>query len=423
MVNPGPVLAASAGDVDAAPILLELGLVLLALAGFARVSGRMGVSPIPFYLLIGLLIGDGAVFDLTNTDGFLEVGAQLGIVLLLLLLGLEYTPEELVTSLRASAPAGGLDFVLNFLPGLALGFLLGWDPLAAVFLGGVTYISSSGIVAKVLGDLGRLGNRETPSVLAILVIEDLAMAVYLPIVAGLAAGGALLGVSITVVVALSVVAIALFVALRHGDRLGGAVFHRSSEILLFTLLGLALVVAGAAEELQVSAAVGAFLVGIAVSGPAARTGSELLSPLRDLFAGVFFVFFASQIEPGAIVDALPVAIGLAVVTAATKVVTGWWAAGRAGVALRGRVRAGTVLAARGEFSIVIAGIASANAVEDDLGALATAYVLVLAVVAPVLTRFADGAVANVVRRLRDRPTPSAPDRGGASGEPQGDAGR
>ena len=408
LTSDGPVLlGASAGDVEAGPILLELGLVLIALAAFARLSGKVGLSPIPLYLLTGLLIGDGAVFDLVTTDAFLEVGAQVGIVLLLLLLGLEYTPEELVTSLRVSAPAGGLDLVLNFLPGLAAGFLLGWDPLAAVFLGGITYISSSGIVAKVLGDLGRLGNRETPSVLAILVIEDLAMAVYLPVVAGLAAGGALLGVSITVLIALGVVAVALYVALRHGDRLGRLVFHRSDEILLFTLLGLALAVAGAAEELQVSAAVGAFLVGIAVSGPAARSGTQLLAPLRDLFAGVFFVFFASQIQPGDIVEALPVAVGLAIVTAATKIVTGSWAAGRVGVALRGRIRAGTVLAARGEFSIVIAGLPTANAVEDDLGALATAYVLVLAVLGPVLTRYADGAVTNVVRRVRDRPAPPA----------------
>lgn len=387
------VVAAAGGDIPR--ILIELGAVLVALSVVGRIAGRVGLSPIPFYLGIGLLIGDGGVFDLVRTDDFLEVGAQVGLVLLLLLLGLEYTPDELVGSLRASAPAGLVDLVLNFLPGLAVGFLLGWSPLAAVFLGGVTYISSSGIVAKVLGDLGRLGNRETPTVLAVLVLEDLAMAVYLPIVAGLAVGGALLGVSITVAVALAVVAVAMLTALRHGDQIGRVLFHRSSEILLFGLLGVALVVAGVAESLQVSAAVGAFLVGIAVSGPAARSGATLLTPLRDLFAGIFFVFFTAQIDPSAILAALPVALGLAVVTAATKMATGWWAAARVGVAIRGRVRAGTVLIARGEFSIVIAGLATANAVEPDIGALATAYVLVLAVAGPVSTRYADGIVHRI----------------------------
>jgi CPA2 family monovalent cation:H+ antiporter-2 len=409
---PTGLLAAAGGDVPTT--LVELGAVLLALAALARLAGRAGLSPIPLYLGTGLLIGDGSPFDLVATDDFLDVAAQIGIVLLLLLLGLEYTPDELVTSLRASAPAGAVDLVLNFTPGLVIGLLLGWSPLAATFLGGITYISSSGIVAKVLGDLGRLGNRETPTILAILVLEDLAMAVYLPIVAGLAVGGALLGVAVTVVVALAVVAVALAATLRYGDHLGRLVFHRSDEILLFSLLGLALLAAGLAEGLQISAAVGAFLVGIAVSGTAARAGAQLLSPLRDLFAGLFFVAFTAQLAPGEIVDALPIAVVLAVVTAATKVATGWWASARAGIAIRGRVRAGTTLIARGEFSIVIAGLATANAVEPELGALATAYVLVLAVVGPVLARYGDAVVANVVRRLRDRPpVPSTTERAAA----------
>ena len=91
-------------------------------------------------------------------------------------------------SLRSAAPAGLVDLGLNFTPGLLAGLLLGWSVLAAVVLGGVTYVTSSGIVAKVLGDLRRLGNRETPVVLSILVVEDLAMAAYLPLVTGLLVG-------------------------------------------------------------------------------------------------------------------------------------------------------------------------------------------------------------------------------------------
>jgi CPA2 family monovalent cation:H+ antiporter-2 len=391
-------LVLAAGGEGVSRTLLEIGGVLLALGVMARAANRFGLSPIPLFLLTGLLLRDGGLFDLTATDGFIEVGADIGVVLLLLLLGLEYTPDELLTSLRASARAGAVDLVANFLPGFVAGLLLGWSPLAAVFLGGITYISSSGIIAKVLGDLGRLGNRETPTVLAILVIEDLVMAIYLPIVAGLAVGGALSNMVAGVVVAVAVVALALFLAVRHDDLLGRLVFARSDEVLLFSILGLALVIAGAAEALQVSAAVGAFLVGIAVSGPAAHRGAALLSPLRDLFAGVFFVFFTFTIEPADILRALPVALVLAVVTAATKLYTGWWAAGRAGIATRGRVRAGTVLMARGEFSIVIATLATTNAVEPDIGALATAYVLVLAIAGPVLTRFSDSLTIRVTGR-------------------------
>src|SRR5687767_15240063 len=107
------------------------------------------------------------------------------------MLGLEYTGEELGSSLRTGARAGVVDLVLNFTPGLAAALLLGWDPAAAVLLGGVTYISSSGVIAKGLADLDRLGNRETPSVLTTLVGEDLVMAVYLPLVAVLLLGSGL----------------------------------------------------------------------------------------------------------------------------------------------------------------------------------------------------------------------------------------
>jgi len=111
------------------------------------------------------------------------------VFLLLFMLGLEYTGGELVENLRGGFPAAVVDLALNFTSGLIAGLLLQWPPLAAVLLGGVTYVSSSGVIAKVLADLRRLENPETPAVLSILVLEDLAMAVYLPLVAVLLAGG------------------------------------------------------------------------------------------------------------------------------------------------------------------------------------------------------------------------------------------
>src|SRR6266508_3133669 len=161
-----------------AELLLELGGVILGLGILGRVAGRLGLSPIPLYLLAGLAFGQGGLLPLVTTQEFIQVAAEIGVILLLLLLGLEYSAAELLSSVRASAPAGLVDLTLNFTPGLAAGLLLGWGPLAAITLGGITYISSSGVIAKLLGDLGRLANRETPVVLSILVIEDLAMAAY-----------------------------------------------------------------------------------------------------------------------------------------------------------------------------------------------------------------------------------------------------
>jgi CPA2 family monovalent cation:H+ antiporter-2 len=385
--------------VHGAAVLLELGGVILGLGILGRLAGRLGLSAIPLYLLAGLAFGEGGLLPLVTAQEFIEVGAEVGVILLLLLLGLEYSAGELLGSLRAGAPAGLVDLVLNLTPGLVAGLLLGWSPLAAVALGGVTYVTSSGIVAKVLGDLHRIGNRETPVVLSILVIEDLAMAAYLPLLTGLLVGGGVLASVLPVGVALAAVALVLLVAVRWGETLSRLVFSPSGEVTLLVVLGLALVVAGLAQQLQASAAVGAFLVGIALSGRAAEAAHDLLTPLRDLFAAVFFVFFGLQTDPRSIPPVAAAAVALALVTAATKIATGWWAARRSGVGPRGRWRAGTALVARGEFSIVIAGLAVAAGREPTLGPLATAYVLILAGVGPVLARAAEPLRAGLARPL------------------------
>lgn len=126
------------------------------------------------------------------------------------------------------------------------------------------------------------------------------------------------------------------------------------------------------------------LVDIALSGPTAEQSHRLLGPLRDLFAAIFFFFFGLEIDPATLVPVLPLSLALGIVSAATKVVTGYWAARRAGINKREGFRAGVELIPRGEFSIVIAGLGAA--VEPSLGPLSAAYVLFLALVGPLLAR-------------------------------------
>ena len=368
--------------------LIELGAVVFCLGLLARLAGRVGMSPIPLYLLGGLAFGAGGIVKLDGMKEFAHVSGEIGVILLLLMLGLEYTATELFTGLRRSWQGGVLDLVLNFLPGAALAYLLGCGGVGAMVLGGVTYISSSGIAAKVITDLGRIGNRETPVVLSILVFEDLAMAVYLPVLTTILAGVSFLGGLTSVGIALAVVSVVLMVALRHGHHVSKAVHSENSEVFLLNVLGAALLVAGIASAMQVSAAVGAFLLGIAISGATAHNATRILEPLRDLFAAIFFVAFGLNTDPTSIPPVLGWALVLAVITAATKMATGIWAAKRAGIARPGRLRAGATLIARGEFSIVIAGLAVASgAVPGELAALATAYVLLMAVMGPLAARF------------------------------------
>lgn len=381
-----------------ADLIAELGGIILAVGLLGRLAGRYGLSPIPLYLLGGLAFGHGGLLALSASAEFVATGAEIGVLLLLLTLGLGYTPAELVTSLKTHYPAGVVDFALNALPGAAAALLLGWGPVAAVALAGVTWVSSSGVIAKVLRDLNRIGNRETPVVLSVLVLEDLAMAVYLPILTALLAGADLVTGSLTLAAALAAAAAVLFIALRHGRVISRFVSHDDPEKLLLAVLGLTLLVAGLAQKLQISGAVGAFLVGIALSGEVAEGAQVLLSPLRDLFAAVFFVFFGLSTDPVQIPPVLLPAVVLAAVTAATKIATGYWATRRAGIASRGRWRAGGALVTRGEFSVVVAGLAVAARIEPRLGALATAYVLLLVVIGPLTARYVEPVAQQLARR-------------------------
>ena len=381
------IVGAASGD--AATVFIEIGAVALVLSVLARFAGRLGITAIPFYLLAGLTVGVGGVAPLDVSADFIRLAGEMGVLLLLLALGLEYTGDELRSGLRTGAVPGVIDAVANFVPGFLAGVVLGWEVPTAVLLGGVTWISSSGVVAKVLRDLDRLGNRETPVVLNILVIEDLAMAAYLPIVAALVAGKALAATAATVLIALVAVLVILTIAVRWGQQLSGLLAAGTDEALLLAIFGLTLLVGGLAQQLDVSSAIGAFLVGIALSGPVQERAGALIGPLRDLFAATFFLFFSFQIRPSSLVGALVPAALLFVVAGGGKLVTAWFACGRMGIGRQGRLRAGWVLTARGEFSIVIASLGATAANGDDLGALAAAFVLISAVVGPVASKLAD----------------------------------
>ncbi|WP_029931906.1 cation:proton antiporter [Nocardia otitidiscaviarum] len=388
---------------ETALALIQLGAVFFGLGLLGRLAARIGMSPIPLYLIGGLVFGTGGLVELDHIDEFIHLASEIGVVLLLLLLGLEYSASELVTGMRRSWAAGVVDLVLNATPGVLVALWLGWGVTGAVAMAGVTYISSSGIVAKVLNDLGRLGNRETPTILSILVFEDLVMAGYLPVLTAVLAGIGFLAGLQSVAIALAAVTVVLVVALRYGRYVSMIVDSDIREIFLLKLLGAALLIAGVASALQVSAAVGAFLLGIAISGSTAHNAAKLLEPLRDLFAALFFVLFGLSTDPSSIPPVLGWAVALAVVTTAAKLFTGWWAARRAGASRNGRARAGAALVAHGEFSIVIAGLAvAAGAVPAEFAALATTYVLLMAVLGPIAARVVEPLLRTITPPVRVR---------------------
>lgn len=367
-----------------AALLLELGLILLGLGLLGTLARRLRVSPIPFYLLVGLALGTGGLAGVESAGDFIDTGATIGVVLLLLTLGLEFTMGEFVVSLRRHLPSAGVDLALGVLPGVAAGLLLGLDAVQVFALAGVTYVSSSGIIARLLSDLGWLANRETPAVLSVLVLEDFAMALFLPVLAVLASGGSWVDAALGIALAVVVITATLVASYRWGDKLSRLVAHPDPEPLLLRLLGITLVAAALAELLHISAAVGAFLVGLTLSGTLADQARTVVAPLRDLFAAAFFLAIGFSVDPADLLPALPAAAAMAVATVAAKLASGWFAAGREGSARRGRARAGAALVAHGEFSIVILGLLGAA---SDLAPLVVGYVLLLAAGGPLLARW------------------------------------
>jgi CPA2 family monovalent cation:H+ antiporter-2 len=395
------ILAAeNASHPHVAILLIELGGILFALGILGRVASRLRLPVIPLYLLAGLAFGQGGILNLSASENFISVAANIGVILLLVMLGLEYSASELTSSLRVQAPIGLIDGVLNAVPGALIALLAGWGPVAAVALGGITWVSSSGVIAKNLSDSGRLGNRETPAILGVLVIEDLAMAIYLPLLTALLAGHGPMSVVVAVVAALATITIVLIAATRFGEQITALVSAKDPESLLLGVLGLTLLVAGVAEQLKVSAAVGAFLVGIAVSGTVAETAAEVLEPLRDLFAAAFFVFFGLSTKPGSLLGVLPLALLLTVVCALTKVATGYLAASRSGIGRRGRWRAAVALIPRGEFSVVVAALAVGAGAAAELGPLTACFVLLTIGLGALVSRLPDRLRAD---RLRPQP--------------------
>lgn len=369
-----------------AALLLELGVIFTVLTILGTAARRFALSPIPLYLLAGLALGNGGIAPVPAAGEFVSTGATIGVVLLLLTLGLEFSIGEFAASMRRHLPSAGVDLILNATPGAIAGWLLGLNFVGILAMAGITFISSSGVIARLLNDLRRLGNRETPAVLSILVLEDFAMAAYLPLLAVLAAGGTWWEALLWMGAAMVALVVVFAASYRWGHHLGRLIAHPDDEQLLLRILGLTLLVAAAAEHLHASAAVGAFLVGLTLTGETAERARAVLTPLRDLFAAVFFLAIGLSVAPADLVPMLPVAVLLAAVTAATKVITGVYAARRDGVARPGQLRAGTALVARGEFSLVIIGLAGTTV--TAIGSLATPYVFVLAIVGPLLARFA-----------------------------------
>ena len=383
MIEP---LLALGGSAETALTLAEIGALLLGLGVIAFFAARIRFSVVPIYLLVGLLVGQGGFGLISLSQDFLDIGAQIGAILLLLLLGLEHSAPDLAKAFKERKSAGFFDVAVNFLPGAALALLFGWGPIAALALGGISYVSSSGITSELIRESGWRRSELSRRIVTILVFEDLALAPYLPLLTSLVLGLSAVAGLISVSIALIITGIILIISYRGKAQWSRILNPDVPSALLLTVFGSALLAAGVADIAGFSGAVAAFLVGLLLTGEVANTVRGRLGSLRDLFAAIFFLFFGLSTNFSDLVEVFPAVAVLVVFGVAGKFAVGWWIA-RDMNDKSMWVRAGAFLTPRGEFSMVIAALAGPVVLSVSLQAITLSYVFLTAIIGSLVIRF------------------------------------
>ena len=365
--------------------LLGAGAILGALALAGLGFGRMGQSVVPAFILLGM-----ALRPLAVDRHMVEVLATVGVVLLLFFMGLEFSLGALLSQRRRIVRNGALDLLVCFPPGVVAGLVMGWGLTGGLLLGGAMYATSSAIVAKGVIEHRRSANPETEVALGVLVFEDLFVALLLALLSGavVAAEPSPLATAWGVGKALLFFGAVLLVATRARALLDRLFDLENDDLFLLLVGSVVLLLSWAALAAGLSEAIGAFLAGLALAETRHRhRAQELLSPLQGIFAALFFLAFGLSVDPAAFGGVWPLALVLVVVAVATKVWAGWRIGQRDGLPKRSSLALGMTLVPRGEFSIVLGGIATA-AGQPRLAALVALLVLCLSLLGAVSMRFA-----------------------------------
>lgn len=377
------LMASSSQNVSQA--IFEIGAVFILLGLLSFLSLKLRISNIPLFLLAGLSLGKGGIAPLELSEEFLNIGAEIGAILLLLVLGFEYSAKELALTMRSKWQAGILDIVLNALPAAALAFILGFGPLGALAFGGIMFVSSSGIASQLIRETGWAKSGVAKRTTGILVFEDIMLAPYLPLLAAITLGLSVFAGLASVGVALAVTA-GVFV-LAYGREIPGlrSLAKQGQGVLLLLVFGVTLAAAGGSSLAGFSGAIAAFLVGLLLTGEVAESLRSRFAPLRELFSAIFFLFFGLSISALDVVAVLPIAFAFAAVGIVGKFAVAWWI-GRDMVDPMSWKRIGAFLSARGEFSMIIAGAVAVNASMGSIREITLAIVVISATFSTIAIR-------------------------------------
>lgn len=376
-------------------LVFEVGTALVLVAVAAVLANKLKFTIIPFLILLGMAVGPhapefGALsFKFIESEEIISFMGRIGVLFLLFYLGLEFSVGKLIKSGRSIAVGGSIYILINFSLGLLYGYLTGYPLLEVLIMAGIITISSSAIVAKVLVDLKRTANPETELILGIIMFEDIFLAVYLSVVSGLVLGDhtSVLSSVLSVLIAFGYMLLFFIVARKATPLLNKLLNISSNEIFIIVIFATLFFVAGFSETIHVAEAIGALLLGLVFSETEHRDRIEhLVIPFRDFFGAIFFFSFGLSIDPLTLLDAAWLATGAVVLTIIGNFTAGMIAGRRSGLSYKASTNIGLTIVSRGEFSIIMANIGIAGGLASILQPFAALYVLILAILGPLLTK-------------------------------------
>lgn len=376
-------------------MILEVGLAIALIAMAGLLSARLRFSVIPFYILIGMAVGPHALelwhfdFRFIQSAPLIEFMGRIGVLFLLFYLGLEFSVGRLIKSGKSIVKGGSIYIGINFMLGLMLGWIAGYPWAEVLVIAGITTISSSAIVAKVLVDLKRTANPETEMVLGITMFEDVFLAVYISILSGLVLSdsSSFGGVLLTASIALGFMLLVLFVGRKAVPLLNRVLNIRSNELFGLVIFSMLFLVAGFSETIHVAEAIGALLIGLVMAETDhAKRIEHLIMPFRDFFGAIFFFSFGLTIDPMALGGAIWLSLAAVLITLIGNFTAGMLAGMNAGLSVKSSLNIGFTIMGRGEFSIIMANLAKAGGLMPVLQSFAALYVLIMAILGPLLSK-------------------------------------
>lgn len=393
-------------------LILEIGLALALIAFAVSLAAKLELSNVPFLIIIGMMVGPHApkfgVFDFRfiETATFISFMGQMGVLFLLFYLGLEANVTRLIESGRSILTGGTIYIGINFIAGLLYARLAGFPLRETLITAGVTTISSSAIVAKILFDYRRTANRETELILGITMFEDVFLAIYLSLISGIVLSGAS---SVSGVLSSGGIALSFIVGLMALGRWATPLLNRllqisSNEVFVIVVFAALFVLAGLGETIHVAESIGALLLGLILGETAhAERMERLVVPFRDFFGGLFFFSFGLSIDPFTLGGAIWLAVGAALLSITSVIVAGMIVGWRSRLSPVGSLNLSFTLLARGEFSIIIASLAQAGGLMAVLQPFAALYVLLLASAAPLLAKESERIYTLLMKVISWRP--------------------